>query len=92
LSLETAAGAAAPGAQARLIHRSSPCYGTFPVSKWRPREAVVETYSVPIPGDLPPGAYALAVTVKDHSGQPLAPSRSDEHHLACFLSNIEIRR
>jgi hypothetical protein len=84
----TATASAAPP---RLLHSTHPCYGTFPVSQWRADEAVVETYSIPLPAELAPGAYALMLSVKDASGRPLAPSRNGDQRSACFLTNIQIR-
>ena len=93
LSVETATGAPAgvPASVTRLLHRTLPCYGTFPASMWQPGESVVETYSVPLPRDLPDGVYSLNLVVKDPHGLPLRPNR-DDHYSACFLTNIQIRR
>ena len=76
----------------QLLHSTRTCSGPSPFPSGATGEAVVDTYVIPRPADQDPGSYALKMTVKDSSGRPLAPSRNGDQRLACFLTNIEIRR
>ncbi len=39
----------------------------IPTSLWRPGETLVETVALPLPADLPPGAYTLALGLYDEN-------------------------
>lgn len=53
IQLLTASGNFAAGFDAQ------PFNGMFPTSRWVPNEVIMDTVNLPIPADLPPGAYRL---------------------------------
>jgi hypothetical protein len=59
-----------------------PCVGLFPTWQWQPGDTIMETYSLALPRDVPPGSYALEagwyeadtgarLPAADEAGQPL---------------------
>jgi hypothetical protein len=51
-----------PKADGSIIYAQEdkqPCTYTYPTWWWRPGEVVIDTYSIQIPLDVPPGMYAL---------------------------------
>ena len=40
-----------------------PVGGTYPTSRWQPGEVVADYYALPLPSDLPSGAYSLQVRI-----------------------------
>ncbi len=40
---------------------NAPVNGAYPTSLWQPGEFVADTYTLPLPPDLPPGDYAIKV-------------------------------
>ncbi len=51
-----------------------PFGGWLPTSQWQPGRVYADTYSLPLPDDLPPGPYRLLLGVYDwQSGDRLAP-------------------
>jgi hypothetical protein len=34
---------------------------TYPTTRWRPGEVVIDPYAIVLPADLPPGEYAIEV-------------------------------
>lgn len=44
-----------------------PATGMIPTSLWQPGETLVETVALPLPADLPPGAYTLALGLYDEN-------------------------
>jgi hypothetical protein len=43
----------------RAQYDNMPCEGTYPTTGWSPTEVIVDRYVMPLPGDLPAGAYRL---------------------------------
>ncbi len=42
-------------------HDSQPVTGTYPTSIWSPGERILDPHTLPLPPDLPPGTYRLAI-------------------------------
>ena len=40
---------------------NAPVNGNYPTSLWQPGEFIADTYTLPLPPDLPPGDYAIKV-------------------------------
>jgi hypothetical protein len=60
-----------PDAPPPAQHDSEPGGGLAPTTDWRSGETIIDRHGVPIPADLPPGEYTLAVGLYD-AADPLA--------------------
>jgi hypothetical protein len=56
-----------------------PCGHDYPTWKWQPGDVLKVTYSLPVPSDLPAGAYALEMGWYDEAAALRLPA-SDEGH------------
>jgi len=55
-----------------------PFEGRFPTPAWLPGEALADTYTVPLPPELPAGDYRLRVGFYDDAGRlPVADGTAD---------------
>jgi hypothetical protein len=68
--------------QMRAQRDSPPVGGYRPTSEWDVGELVEDRYGIPLPADLPPGEYALAVGMYDAALQRLPVSDSIGRELA----------
>lgn len=51
------------------LWQGDPARGAYPFAQWRRGERVTDRYGVPIPADLPAGAYRLRLLVRDSAGE-----------------------
>jgi len=85
-----------PKADGSLIYTqydAEPCADTYPTWQWKVNDLVMETYSLPLPADLPPGDYYLQtgwyegqgggrLPAYDGAGQPLGDAaRLEDIHI-----------
>ncbi len=69
----------------------------WPTSAWEPAQVVVDRYPLPVPADLPPGAYTLAVGLYRLANLERIPvtgpsgQTADRLAEAALLTRIEIR-
>ncbi len=61
-----------PGRQPYAQFDDRPFRDAYPTTKWKPGETILESVSIPIGADIPPGAYQLLIAFYDGS-QPSAP-------------------
>lgn len=54
-----------PAAPPPAQHDSEPGGGLYPTIDWTPGQTVIDRHGLPIPADLPPGTYTLAVGLYD---------------------------
>jgi len=76
----------------RLWHCSLPCYGTYPLDRWRHDEAVVETYGIWVTEELTPGTYALELRIRSGRGEylPVNDCSQQAEATGFWLMNLEI--
>lgn len=69
------------------------CYGTWPITNWKPGDVIVETYRIAVPSDLKPGIYPVSIGIWSDTDGWLPPnSRNDETRPGmAFIHNIEVR-
>jgi 4-amino-4-deoxy-L-arabinose transferase-like glycosyltransferase len=53
------------GEEQVLVADGAPLAGDYPTSLWRDGDALVDTHTIPLPADLPPGDYEIAVGLYD---------------------------
>jgi hypothetical protein len=76
-------------------HDSQPVGGSYPTSIWSPGEQVIDLHGLPLPAELPPGLYRLAIGMYHQpSGERLpltAPGgREIEHNRLVLEPSINI--
>ena len=52
-------------------HDSKPGAGSLPTPRWQPGWRILDEYQIPLPADLPPGAYSLRVGLYGDDGARL---------------------
>jgi len=58
-----------PQGQVVSQHDGDPVGGYSPTSRWRAGEIIADTHRVPLPPDLPPGAYGLKAGLYEFAGR-----------------------
>ena len=68
--------------QGRMVAQwdSQPLYGDYPTSWWQPGETVLDARALPLPGDLPAGAYRLALGLYQAPDGARLPVRDDHQN------------
>lgn len=61
-----------PGRQPYAQYDDRPFRDAYPTNKWKPGEIILESISIPIDPDIPPGSYQLLIAFYDGS-HPSAP-------------------
>ena len=67
-------------------HDSEPGAGSLPTSKWQPGWRILDEYEIPLPADLPGGAYDLYAGLYSSSGERLP---ADENGLPLGSVRVE---
>jgi hypothetical protein len=52
-------------------HDSRPGAGSVPTDRWQPGWRILDEYQIPLPADLPPGSYELAIGLYQPTGERL---------------------
>jgi mannosyltransferase len=70
-------------------HDAEPGDGLMPTTMWDPDQILADRYGVPLPGDLPPGRYALIVGLYHvATGERLPVATGGDHVVLC---DVDIR-